>query len=57
MAFLVEITSRAERDLGQLYRQIDAEYSGAALKWYRGLKEAIQSARTAEPMPGDAQEG
>ncbi len=43
MAFLVEITSRAERDLGQLYRQIDAEYSGAALKWYRGLKEAIIS--------------
>jgi hypothetical protein len=43
MAYLVNITSRAERDLTQLYRQINAEYSGAALKWYRGLKEAFLS--------------
>ena len=43
MAYLVNITSRAERDLAQLYWQIDAEYSDAALKWYRGLKPAILS--------------
>ena len=43
MAYLVNVTSRAERDLAQLYRQINAEYSDAALRWYRGLKEAILS--------------
>jgi toxin ParE1/3/4 len=43
MAYLVSITSRAERDLAQLYSQINAENSGAALKWYLGLKEAILS--------------
>ena len=43
MAYLVNITSRAERDLAHLYRQINAEYSAAALKWYKGLKEAILS--------------
>jgi toxin ParE1/3/4 len=43
MACLVKITSRAERDLAHLHRQIDAEYSPAALKWYMGLKEAILS--------------
>jgi len=43
MAYLVNITSRAERDLAQLYMQVNAEYSTAALKWYKGLKEAILS--------------
>lgn len=43
MAYLVKITSRAERDLAQLYMEINAEYSEAALKWYRGLKSAILS--------------
>lgn len=43
MAFLVNLTARAERDLALLYLQINAEDSGAALKWYRGLKEAILS--------------
>ena len=43
MAYLVNITPRAERDLAHLYRQINAEHSAAALKWYRGLKEAILS--------------
>jgi toxin ParE1/3/4 len=43
MAYLVNITSRAQRDLAQLYRQINAESSHAALQWYRGLKEAILS--------------
>jgi plasmid stabilization system protein ParE len=43
MAYLVNITSRAERDLAHLYEDINAEHSGAALKWYRGLKDAILS--------------
>jgi plasmid stabilization system protein ParE len=43
MANLVNITSRAERDLAHLYGEINAEYSDAALKWYRRLKEAILS--------------
>lgn len=43
MAYLVSIASRAERDLALLYREINAEHSDAALKWYLGLKEAILS--------------
>ena len=43
MAYLVSITSRAERDLAHLYGEINAEHSDAALKWYLGLKEAILS--------------
>src|SRR4051812_3859504 len=43
MEYLVSITSRAERDLAQLFTQINAENSSAALKWYLGLKEAILS--------------
>jgi toxin ParE1/3/4 len=41
MTYVVNITSRAERDLAWLYEDINAEYSDAALKWYRGLKRAI----------------
>jgi toxin ParE1/3/4 len=43
MAYLVNVTSRAGRDLAHLYGEINAEHSDAALKWYRGLKEAILS--------------
>lgn len=43
MAYLVNITARAQRDLAHLYGGIDAEDSDAALKWYRGFKEAILS--------------
>jgi len=43
MAYLVNLTGRAERDLAQLYLDIDAQHSDAALKWYRGIKEAILS--------------
>jgi len=43
MAYIVKITSRAERDLAALYGKINAEHSGAALEWYRGLKAAILS--------------
>src|SRR5256885_640025 len=43
MAYLVNLTTRAERDLALLYVQINAEDSDVALKWYRGFKEAILS--------------
>jgi toxin ParE1/3/4 len=43
MTYLVKITSRAERDLAQLFQEINAKNSDAALKWYRGLKTAILS--------------
>ncbi len=57
MAYLVNLTARAERDLAQLYRQINAEDSDAALKWYRGFKEAILSLEEQpEPVPGDTRE-
>lgn len=48
MAYAVNITVRAERDFASLYEEIDAEHSGAASKWYKGLKEAILSL---EEMP------
>ena len=43
MAYIVNITSRAQHDLAHLYEEINAEDSEAALKWYRGLKEAVLS--------------
>ena len=43
MAYLVNLTARAQRDLAALYGHINAEDSDAALKWYRGFKEAILS--------------
>ena len=43
MAYLVKITSRAERDLSLLYERINAGHSDAALKWYLDLKENILS--------------
>ena len=43
MAYVVNITVRAQRDLAQLYSDIDAEHSDSALKWYRGFKGAILS--------------
>jgi plasmid stabilization system protein ParE len=43
MAYLVNVTARAAHDLAHLFAEIHAERSEAALKWYRGLKEAILS--------------
>ena len=43
MAYLVNVTARAGRDLVLLFETIDAEHSDAALSWYRGLQEAILS--------------
>ena len=41
MAYLVNLSARAQRDLAQIYRRINADDSDAALKRYRGLKRAI----------------
>ncbi|HKN70426.1 MAG TPA: type II toxin-antitoxin system RelE/ParE family toxin [Terriglobales bacterium] len=43
MAYVVNTTPHAERDLARLYRQINAEYSDTAMEWYLGIREAILS--------------
>jgi toxin ParE1/3/4 len=48
MAYLVRISPRAKRDLALLFRDIRAEYSGAALNWYKGL---VGAALTLEKLP------
>jgi plasmid stabilization system protein ParE len=45
MAYRVKIMPRAQRDPDWIYRWIGAGSSGAALAWYRGLREAIRSLR------------
>jgi plasmid stabilization system protein ParE len=48
MAYLIDITTRAERDLDSLFEAIRAGDSETALKWYKGLYEAIL---TLEKLP------
>lgn len=43
MAYRVNLTPRAQRDLAGIYVRIDARSSNAARAWYLGLKEAIRS--------------
>lgn len=43
MAYLVNITARAARDLAALYEEIDAASSQAERCWYKGLRDAILS--------------
>jgi toxin ParE1/3/4 len=43
MAYLVNITARAIRDLAQLYDDINAPDSDVAARWYMGLKQSILS--------------
>jgi plasmid stabilization system protein ParE len=45
MAYLVNITPRAERDFGELFLEINASESEAAFRWYRGLQESILTLR------------
>ena len=45
MAYLVRVTSRAERDLTHLYKAINAVHSEAAREWYLDLKKSILSLR------------
>jgi toxin ParE1/3/4 len=43
MAYRVEITTRAQRDLANLYRRIAVETSAQAAKWFNGMAEAVSS--------------
>lgn len=45
MAYRVELTGRATRDLRRLYRRIDAAQSDAAYAWFNRLQAAILSLR------------
>lgn len=41
LTYVVSLSERAQRDLTRIYRQIDADDSNTALKWYLGLKPAL----------------
>jgi plasmid stabilization system protein ParE len=41
MAYLIDITDRAERDLDNVFEEIHARDSQVALNWYKGLYAAI----------------
>ncbi len=41
MEYLVYLTARAERDLDDLYDEINAEHSDVALRWYVAFEKAI----------------
>jgi plasmid stabilization system protein ParE len=41
MAYHVELTVRAARDLDYLYQQVHASESLTAARWYNGLEKAI----------------
>ena len=41
MGYNVNLTARADRDLDDLYDEINAEHSRAALRWYMAFTEAI----------------
>ena len=41
MEYAVNLSDRAERDLDELFRYLDAANSNAARKWFNGLENAI----------------
>jgi plasmid stabilization system protein ParE len=43
MAYAVELTRRAERDLVDLYEFLSAENSTSARQWFNGLEKAIST--------------
>ena len=43
MAYRVELTARAGRDLRRIYKEIKAEDSGQALAWFNGIEAVILS--------------
>jgi len=43
MAYHVEVTDRAVRDLAIIHRRIEAESSAQAEQWFNGLEKAILS--------------
>ncbi|HVA82106.1 MAG TPA: type II toxin-antitoxin system RelE/ParE family toxin [Candidatus Binataceae bacterium] len=48
MAYVVELTLRAERDFDHLYQRISADDSAQAARWFNGLEAAIH---TLERLP------
>jgi len=43
MAYRVKVSPRSQLDLAIIYRSIRAEHSDLALRWFKGLKEAMQT--------------
>lgn len=43
MAYRVEVTARAARDLGRIYRDINAEHARQAADWFNGLESLVLS--------------
>jgi len=43
MAYRVELTERAARDLGRIYRTINTDGSARARDWFKGLEKAVFS--------------
>jgi toxin ParE1/3/4 len=43
MAYRVEITGRALRDLARIYQRIEAETTALAARWFDGMEKAINS--------------
>jgi len=43
MAYRVDLTERAARNLGRIYRTINAEDSARARDWFNGLEKAVFS--------------
>jgi toxin ParE1/3/4 len=41
VAYIVDLTARAERDLAEIYERIHAAESAAALRWFDRLKREI----------------
>lgn len=41
MAYRVELTDRAKRDLSWLYERINAAEPAAAVRWFNGLEQAV----------------
>ncbi len=43
MAYRVDLTERAARNLRRIYRTINAEHSARARDWFNGLEQAVLS--------------
>jgi len=43
MAYRVEITDRALRDLASIYKRIQAQTTARAARWFDGMEKAINS--------------
>jgi len=43
MAYRVEVTARAARDLRRIYREINAAYASQAADWFNGLEALVLS--------------